>query len=70
MAEEGGGVIGKMMEGGLPIIYSFDSCIPEIVVESFPLLVVLKWEYKGNDNNGMPSKSDQEKIYQLSLIHI
>ena len=66
MNAEENGIIGKMIEKGMPVIYSFDNYLPEqSVIDDFPTLVVIKWEYDGSENNGMPSKKEQIKIYKL-----
>lgn len=66
VSAEENGIIGKIMEKGMPVIYSFDNYLPEkSVIEDFPTLVVIKWEYDGSENNGMPTKEEQTKIYKL-----
>ncbi len=60
------GIIGKVIEQGKPVIYSLDNYLPETsIIEDFPTLVVLKWEYDGSKNNGMPTESEQELIFKL-----
>lgn len=58
------GIIGKMNEDGNTVIYSLDNYIPEQdIVDDYPTLVVIKWEFDGSENAGMPSKELQEEMY-------
>jgi len=66
VSAEDKGIIGKITEQGKPVIYSFENYLPEAnTIEDFPTLVVIKWEYDGSKNNGMPTKAAQELIYKL-----
>ncbi|SIN86602.1 MULTISPECIES: DUF695 domain-containing protein [Pseudoalteromonas] len=63
MSAEEQGIIGKVIEQGKPVIYSFDNYLPETsTIEDFPILVVLKWEYEGGKNNSMPTEPEQGVI--------
>ena len=69
MSAEDQGIIGKVIEQGKPVIYSFDNYLPETTtIEDFPTLVVIKWGYDGSKNNGMPTKAEQELIYKLEDV--
>jgi hypothetical protein len=60
------GIIGKIMEDGFPVIYSFDNELPSAeVIEDFPTLVVIKWKYDGSNKNGFPTEEVKAQIYKL-----
>jgi len=66
MSGDDNGIIGELTENGVSVIYNFVNELPgKSILEEFPILVVVKWEYDGSDYNGMPNKSIQEKLYQL-----
>jgi len=60
------GVIGKATEGGKPVIYAFESELPNFnVQEQLKVLTVISWKYDGDDNNGMPLPSENERMIAL-----
>lgn len=63
------GIIGKVVEDGKTILYSFDNYLPsEDVMQGFPALVVMTWKYDGSKNKGMPSSSELEVIYSFESV--
>ena len=60
------GVIGKVFENDLPVVYSFIKELPENdIIVKFPTLVVISWEYDGSNENGYPDNIILEKMYRL-----
>ena len=60
------GIIGRYYENDLPIIVKFLNELPETKVTSkLQILVVISWKYNGDENNGMPLKSDNERMIIL-----
>ena len=65
-AEELTGVIGEVTINGLPVIYKFVNEFPnEDFRSKYPRLVVVSWKYDGNERNGMPEESVNERMMQL-----
>jgi hypothetical protein len=60
------GIIGKVIENGLPVIYAFENRIPsENVRKNYKWLTVISWKYDGKLNNGMPLKEDNKRMIEL-----
>jgi hypothetical protein len=65
-AEEPTGIIGKIMEDGRPLIYSFDNNLPpDEVRQKLPWLTVISWRYDGAKNKGMPPKTENQRMINL-----
>lgn len=51
---------------GLPIIWTF---VPELPADAsrsaLPWLTVIRWEYNGSENNGMPNTDDNQLMLML-----
>ena len=60
------GVIGRVYENGLPVIYSFDHSQPsQDLIAKFPWLTIISWKYDGSANNGMPSAETNSEMIKL-----
>jgi hypothetical protein len=65
-AEEEKGVIGRVYEDGLPVIYKFVNELPQDSVRSnLSWLTVISWKYDGESNNGMPLNDDNQRMIVL-----
>ena len=65
-APENSGVIGRIVEDGFPVIYSFESDLPPPpIIQSLSLLTVVSWQYDGSSNNGMPPTDVNEQMVDL-----
>ena len=63
------GVIGRVRENGLPVIYKFVNQMPEPASRApLPWLTVIAWTYDGDDNNGMPGDADNQAMVQLEDV--
>lgn len=56
----------KTFNGGLPILWTY---VPEMPGTSsrqaMPWLVVVRWEYDGSENNGMPQTEENHRMLML-----
>ena len=60
------GVIGKLMEDELPVIYVLDTDVPDLGVTSrYPWLTVISWKYDKTRRNGMPPELINNQMIQL-----
>jgi len=60
------GVIGKTIEEGLPVIWSFENIIPpELERDNLTWLTVISWSYEGGERNGMPPELTNQKMLAL-----
>ena len=60
------GVIGRVYENGLPVIYAFDKSQPsEDLISRFPWLTIVSWKYDGSSNNGMPTEETNSQMIKL-----
>lgn len=60
------GIIGRIDEGGLPVIYKFvNEMPPATIIKYLPWLTVIAWKYDGTNNNGMPSKTENQEMITL-----
>src|SRR5690554_6634341 len=65
-AEEEKGIIGRVYEDGLPVIYKFVNELPQDSVRSnLSWLTVISWKYDGESNNGMPLNNEDRKSVVL-----
>ena len=65
-AEEEKGVIGKVHENGLPVIYKFVNEMPSTFIrDQLQWLTVISWKYDGVSNNGMPQADENQKMINL-----
>jgi Family of unknown function (DUF695) len=54
---------------GKPMIVRFRSAIPSGVnIKQYPYLMVISWKYESADQNGMPSKSDYDRMVLLENL--
>jgi hypothetical protein len=67
---EASGIIGKTVENGMPVIWSFVNELPsETERELLSWLVVIAWHYDGSARNGMPSEQvNQSMLKQCDLL--
>ena len=60
------GVIGRIYEDGLPLIYSFVNEQPsQEDIARFQWLTIVSWKYDGSHNNGMPSEETNNQMIAL-----
>ena len=65
-AQDDKGIIGKLYEDGVPVLYSFVNEMPmDEAREQLPWLTVISWKYDGGENQGMPPAEDNQKMMQL-----
>lgn len=65
-ANERKGIIGKVYENGLPVIYKLVNEMPQSsIIKSLPWLTVIAWKYDGTSNNGMPPKNENQQMIIL-----
>lgn len=65
-AEEDKGIIGKLYEDGVPVLYSFVNEMPAAEVrDQLQWLSVISWKYDGGENRGMPPAEDNQKMMRL-----
>ena len=65
-AEEEKGIIGRVCEDGLPVIYKFVNELPQDSVRSnLSWLTVISWKYDGESNNGMPLNDENQSMVVL-----
>ena len=65
-AEAEKGIIGRVYEGGLPVIYKFVNELPQDSVRSnLSWLTVISWKYDGESNNGMPLNDENQSMVVL-----
>ena len=66
MNSETRGRIVKTCKDGLPILWTY---VPEMPEESsrraLPWLTVVRWEYDGSENNGMPHADENQRMLML-----
>jgi Family of unknown function (DUF695) len=63
---EASGVIGKTVENGLPVIWSFLRELPsEAERRNLSWLIVIVWLYDGSERNGMPSEQVNQEMLKL-----
>lgn len=69
MDNEEYGVIAEAYENGFRVVYSFDNYLPaKEIVQKFPTLLVIKFEYDGSENDGMPSTAGSAIIYAFEAL--
>lgn len=67
--EEDKGIIGRVYEDGLPVLYSFVNELPDAEVRNeLQWLTVISWKYDGADNRGMPPAEENQKMIQLEDV--
>ena len=60
------GIIGRVYEEGLPVIYKFVNELPaERIRSQLGWLTVISWKYDGTSNNGMPLEAENQKMIVL-----
>ena len=65
-AEEEKGIIGRVYEDGLPVIYKFVNELPGTEIRNqLTWLTVISWKYDGTSNNGMPFDDDNQRMIIL-----
>lgn len=65
-AEEEKGIIGRVHENGLPVIYKFVNKLPQNTIRSnLSWLTVISWKYEGSLNNGMPLSDENQRMITL-----
>jgi len=66
LPDEKTGVIGRVIEHDMPVIYSFDSNLPvPEMLQSLGWLAVVSWKYDGSTNNGMPPQELNQRMILL-----
>jgi len=70
-AEDGKGIIGRVHEDGVPVLYSFVNELPDAEIRSrLRWLTVISWKYDGAGNKGMPSLEENRHMILLEdAIH-
>jgi hypothetical protein len=64
--EEEKGIIGRIYEDGVPVIYKFVNEFPEGTIRSkLSWLTVISWKYDGSANNGMPLNDENRRMITL-----
>lgn len=65
-AEEGKGIVGRVYEDGVPVIYKFVNELPDDAVrDNLSWLTVISWKYDGTSNNGMPLEDINQRMITL-----
>jgi hypothetical protein len=65
-ADEQKGIIGRVYENGLPVIYKFVNEMPSVTIrEQLQWLTVISWKYDGTSNNGMPQADENQLMIKL-----
>lgn len=60
------GIIGRVYENDMPVIYKFVNETPsKETIEKFLELTVISWDYDGSKNNGMPENFDNQGMMNL-----
>jgi hypothetical protein len=60
------GIIGRVYEDDMPVIYKFVNELPESEVRNqLAWLTVLSWKYDGATNNGMPLEAENQRMIVL-----
>ncbi len=60
------GLIGRFYENDLPVIVKFNNEFPDNSFRAkHPMLTVVSWIYKGEENNGMPLSESNNKMMRL-----
>jgi hypothetical protein len=68
-AEDEKGIIGKVHENGLPVIYKFINEMPPTSIrDQLQWLTVISWKYDGAPNNGMPQADENQRMVILEDI--
>jgi hypothetical protein len=69
--EEVSGIIGKVIEGGRPVIYALvPEMPPEAIRRALPQLTVISWKYDGSQHNGMPAPDTNLRMRELEGLLI
>lgn len=67
--ERGLGIIGRMKEDGLPVIYRFVDELPsQATRERFHWLAAISWKYDRSVRNGMPPESTNKQMIALEQV--
>lgn len=65
-AEEEKGIIGRVYEDGIPVIYKFVNAMPSAEIRNqLQWLTVISWKYDGGSNNGMPLSDENQRMIEL-----
>ena len=65
-SQEALGIIGRVYENGLPVIYRFVNEMPPDEVRSeLQWLTVISWKYDGSNHNGMPPADENQRMIVL-----
>lgn len=60
------GIIGRIQEDGVPVIYRFANELPsQSVRAAFGQLAVIAWPYDGSQRNGMPREAANARMIAL-----
>ncbi len=63
------GVIGKLKEDGLPVIYALELEMPaRSEMQSHPWLTLVSWKYDKTKNNGMPEQQLNQRMLKLEAL--
>ena len=63
------GIIGKVQENGLPVIYKFVDELPnELIRSTYSWLTVISWKYDGSSRNGMPPEDANQRMMALEDV--
>ena len=67
-SEEEIGIIGRVYEDGLLVIYKFVNEMPsETIRTNLTWLTVISWKYDGKSNNGMPNSEENQNFFPESF---
>lgn len=65
-SEEPRGIIGRIIENELPVIYRFINESPSNEKrKALPWLMIISWKYDGASNNGMPLRDVNDRMIAL-----
>lgn len=65
-SQEEPGIIGRVYENGLPVIYKFVNALPpDEVRRALQWLTVISWKYDGSNHNGMPPADENQRMIVL-----
>lgn len=60
------GRIVKTLKDGIPILWTYVPVMPkEDAKPATPWLTVVRWEYDGSENNGMPRPEENQRMLEL-----
>ena len=60
------GRIVKTLKDGMPILWTYVPVMPtEDAKPATPWLTVVRWEYDGSENNGMPRPEENQRMLEL-----